>query len=166
MSGYVVAGEMGTPAVLGTGYKTQLRLVQAGTLMKRSRTFEMEVAAAGVPNATDCPIQVGFQYVSATADGSGSTTIVAQPLDAGTSITNIDVAVTLCHANYVTEPTALDAARIWWSRAFNQRSGVLWQAAPGREIYAPAVASAGPILQAKSPNYASTLTSKIMFDEI
>ncbi len=166
MSGYVVSNEMGTPANISTAYKTQTRLLQAATLMKRARTFEMEVSAIGVPNATDCPIQVNYAYCSATADGSGSGTVVAQPLDAGTTLTNIDLAVTLCHANYATEPTTYTIANTWWSRGFNQRSGVLWQAAPGREIYAPATASTGPGLRVLSPNYADKVVAKIMFDEI
>jgi hypothetical protein len=167
MSGYVVSTEMNaSPQNLTTTYKTLARLVQAATLMKRSRTFEMEVSATGVPNATDCPIQVSYMYCSAAGAGTPGATVVAQPLDAGVTISNIDLAVTLTPVNFSAEPTTYAIANTYWSRAFNQRSGVLWQSAPGREIYSPAAASVGPGLKALSPNYASTCAAKIMFDEI
>jgi hypothetical protein len=171
MSGYVVTNEMaGSLQNLSSTYKTLVRLAQAATLMKRARTFELEVSANNVPNATDCAVQVNYEYCDATGGAAAangtSTSATAQPLDAGTSITNIDVAVTLGRVNFSAEPTTYIAANTFWSRAFNQRSGVLWQAAPGREIYTPAAASVGPGIQAKSTNYASTALAKILFDEI
>jgi hypothetical protein len=156
----------GSPQNLGAAYKTLLRLVQAATLMKRSRTFEMEISATGVPNATDCAIQASYMWCDVTGAGTPGATVVAQPLDSGLTIAAIDLAVTLVRANYTAEPTTYLIANTWWSRAFNQRSGVLWQSAPGREIYSPAAASVGPGLKALSPNYASTCAAKIMFDEI
>lgn len=167
MAGYVVSTEMGTPVAVTGTYITQIRLVQAATLMKRSRTFEMEISAVGVPSATDCAVQASYSWCDVTGAGSGNATVVAQPLDTGLTIAAIDVAVTLARVNYATtEPTAYLAANTWWSRGFNQRSGVLWQSAPGREIIAPAVASIGPGLRAKSTNYTNTLVTKIMFDEV
>jgi hypothetical protein len=171
MSGYVVSSEMaGSLQNLSSTYKTQVRLAQAATLMKRARTFEIEISAVNVPNATDCAIQANYEYCDATGGAAAangtSTSATAQPLDAGTSITNIDVAVTLGRVNFSAEPTNYVAANTYWSRGFNQRSGVLWQSAPGREIYTPAAASVGNGVQAKSTNYASTVVTKLMFDEI
>ncbi len=167
MSGYVATNEMNaSPQNLSSSYKTILRLVQAATLMKRARTFELEISATNVPNATDCSIQASYMHCSSAGAGTPSAAVVAQPLDAGLTISNIDLAVTLAQANYTAEPTTYTIANTYWSRGFNQRSGVLWQAAPGREIQSPAAASAGPGLKALSTNYASTVAAKIMFDEV
>ena len=94
MAGYVASNDMGTPAAISSAYITQLRLVQAATLMKRSRTFEMEISAVGVPSATDCALQASFQWCDVTGAGTPGSTVVAQPLDSGLTIAAIDLAVT------------------------------------------------------------------------
>lgn len=172
MSGYTVNNEMGgSQQNLTTTYKTQVLLSVPASAPKRQRTFEIELSATGVPNATDCPIQGDFVWNSGATLGT-FTTATAQSKDSALAIASPpDVAVTKGLINASAEPTAFTLANTWWFRAFNQRSGVLWQAAPGHEIITPAVTgatttSSGPALRALSPNYASTVAARVDFDEL
>jgi hypothetical protein len=55
-------------------------------------------------------------------------------------------------------------------RGFNQRSGVLWQAAPGYEIVTPSAtgttAAVGPALRALSTNYTGNVAARIDYLEL
>lgn len=146
--------------------KSLLRVVGAAT-PKRVRIEELEYSANGVPNATDCAIQVDFTYCSATGAGTATTTAVPQPLDAGTAIgTQLDTASSGTALNYTAEPTAFTAANTFYARGFNQRSGVLWQSQPGREIMQPATTNTGAVMRGQSTNYASTIIARLIFDEL
>lgn len=167
MSGFVITNQMvGSLQPLTTTYKTQLRLLQPASLMRRQRITEMEVSAVSVPNATDCQIQADLSMCDATGAGTPSNiTPLAQ--DSGLAIGSpVDVAVTLGRGNYSAEPTAVTTAQNWWMRGFNQRSGVLWQASPGKEIIAPATLSVGPVQRALSTNYTGNVASRMIFDEL
>jgi hypothetical protein len=56
-------------------------------------------------------------------------------------------------------------ANCWFNRGFNQRSGVLWQTQPGREIIQPSTASVGACLRALSTNYTGNVVAKLLYDE-
>lgn len=173
MSGFTVNNEMGGSAQnLTTTAKTQLVLGVPASLPKRMRIYEIEMSATGVPNATDCPITGDLLWVTGATLGTVGATLIPQPNDSGTVIgTFIDTAVSKVYANFTAEPTAFNVANSWWFRAFNQRSGVLYQSAPGKEIVLPAsaqgtTATTGAALRALSPNYASTVAARTSFDEL
>jgi hypothetical protein len=172
MSGFTVNNEMaGSAQNLTTTYKTQIMLGVPASLPRRMRVFEIELSATGVPNATDCPIQGDFLWCTGAVIGT-NTAATPWPKDSGTAIgTQVDTAVSKGYINWSAEPTVYGVANSWWFRAFNQRSGVLWQAAPGHEIVLPASAqgttvSTGAGLRALSPNYASTVAARTDFDEL
>jgi hypothetical protein len=173
MSGYTLNNEMaGALQNLTTTYKTQIipSNPTSGTA-KRLRVFELELSANGVPNASDCPIQGDLVWCSGATAGTPNATTAPQQKDSGAAIgTAIDTAITSGKVNFSAEPTTFTIANGWWVRAFNQRSGVLWQAAPGHEIITPSATgtalAVGPALRALSPVYASTVVARMDFDEL
>jgi hypothetical protein len=173
MSGYTANNEMGGSAqVLTTTAKTQLVLGVPASAPKRIRIYEIELSATGVPNATDCPITGDLLWLTGATLGTVGATVTPQPNDSGTVIgTFVDTAVSKAYVNFTAEPTVFNVANSWWFRAFNQRSGVLYQSVPGKEIVLPAAAqgttaSTGGALRALSPNYASTVAARMSFDEL
>jgi hypothetical protein len=172
MSGYTVNNEMGGSAQnLAATAKTQIVLGVPASVPKRMRIYEIELSATGVPNATDCPIVGDLLWVTGATIGT-STTVTPQENDSGTVIgTFVDTAVSKAYVNFSAEPTVFNVANSWWFRAFNQRSGVLYQSVPGKEIILPASAqgttvTTGGALRALSPNYASTVAARMSFDEL
>jgi hypothetical protein len=172
MSGYTLNTEMGgSLQPLTTTYKTQIipSNPTSGTA-KRCRVVELEMSAVSVPNSTDCQIQGDLVWNSGATAGT-ATTATPQQKDSGAAIgTAIDTAITSGKINFSLEPTTFTAANGWWFRGFNQRSGVLWQAAPGYEIVTPSATgtalSVGPALRALSTNYTGNVASRLDYMEL
>ena len=157
----------GTPQALTTTYKSLTAAVAASSGARRIRVEELEWSAASVPNATDCQIQADFTFCDATTGGTATTSAAAMPNDSGTAIgTKLDTAISTTALNYTVEPTAFTQAQCWYNRGFNQRSGVLWQTMPGREIILPATASVKAPMRALSTNYTGTAVAREVFDEL
>jgi hypothetical protein len=167
MSGYNLNNQMaGSFQALSSSYKTITRVIAAASAPKRNRYTEMEWSAVSVPNSTDCPIEFDLTYCSAAGAGT-STAGTPWPHDSGTAIgTQVDTAISTGGLNYTTEPTTFTQADNWFNRGVNQRSGVLWQASPGKEIIQPATASVGAAMRALSPNYTGNVVARIVFDEL
>jgi hypothetical protein len=143
----------GTPQVLTTTTKTQVSIVAAtgATTLRRGWVMEWEVGADNVPNATDCPIS---WYINTQTAAGTATTFVPLPNDIG----GADAAALLTYTNDATgEPTTTANANLWYM-GLNQRASYRiqmrdeWSA-----IIVPAVNAKGVAMQAKSPNYASTV---------
>ncbi len=165
--GYVVNNLMGGSAqnLTTTPGVTIARTLAAASNPKRHYIWEIEGSQSGPPNATDCSVEWWLAYCGAA--GAGTTT-AATPLPTAGFLAagSIDIATTTAGINYTVEPTTYVVADTFWARACNQRGTVSWQAAPGGEIYMPALASVGPGLRAYSATYASTALGKLAFSEI
>lgn len=148
----------GTAQNLSTSYKTILSITAAtgATTLRRSCIEEVEFGADAAPNATDCPItgKIDRQTTVGTA-----TAATPAPLDSGDA-----AALCTVNVNNTIEPT-VTAATILLPWSLNQRAGFLWQAAPDRELWAPATNTAGLGLRAKSTNYASTVIGGVSWLE-
>lgn len=168
MAGYNLNTEQGgTPQAMTTSAKTLIRVLEPASGMRRCRFWEIEMSALGAPNASDGQIVGDFLWCDATTAGTQTGTPTPEPQDHGTLIgTAIDVAVTTSKTNFSAEPTVYAVANSWWYRGFNQRSGVLWQSQPGREIITPAVASIGPGLRALANTYTNTVGARLCYDEL
>jgi hypothetical protein len=167
MAGYNLNNQMaGSFQAISSSYKTITRVIAAASAPKRSRMMEMEWSHVSVPNSTDCPLEFDFTFCDAT--GAGTTTAgTPWPHDSGTAIgTKIDTAICTGGLNYSGEPTTYTQADCWFNRGVNQRSGVLWQATPGREIIQPATVSVGAGMRALSPNYTGNVVARSIFDEL
>jgi hypothetical protein len=167
MSGYLLTNQMaGSFQVLSTGYKTQVRAVSAASATRRLRYLELEFSSISVPVSTDCQVLVDVTYCGATTAGT-STAATPQPTDSGVAIgTPVDTATSTGGVNYTVEPTTFVTANNFYLRAFNQRSGSLWQTEPGREIIQPSTLSTGSALRAQSTNYNGFLSTKLLYDEL
>jgi hypothetical protein len=161
----------GAPNALTTTYKTQIipSNPTSGTA-KRLRVVELELSAISVPNSTDCQIQGDLCWSSGATSGT-ATTATPQQKDSGAAIgTAIDTAITSGKINFSAEPTTFTLANSWWNRGFNQRSGVLWQAAPGYEIVTPSATgtalAVGPALRALSTNYTGNMAGRMDYMEL
>lgn len=175
MSGYNVNNELvltTPPQNLTTTAKTQIVIGMPASLPKRFRIYEIEMSASGVPNATDCPIVGDLLWVTGATLGTVGNTVTPQANDSGTAIgTAIDASKALAYTNFTAEPTVFNFNNSWWYRAFNQRSGVLYQSVPGKEIVLPAAAqgttaTTGGALRALSPNYASTVAARLSYEDL
>jgi hypothetical protein len=174
MSGYTLNNEMGGSLIaLTTTARTQIipSNPTSGTA-KRLRIVELELSAVSVPNATDCQIQGDLVWNSGATAGT-ATTAAPQQKDSGAAIgTAIDTAITSGKINFTggNEPTTFAVGNSWWFRGFNQRSGVLWQAAPGYEIVTPSATgtalSVGPALRALSTNYTGNVAARMDYMEL
>lgn len=169
MSGFNVNNQMaGSLQAIGTAYHTLTRVVSAASNPRRIRMMEAELSIVSVPNSTDCDCEFDFTYCGATAAGT-STAATPLPQDSGAAIgTQIDTAVSTGAVNFTAgnEPTTFTQADCWYNRGVNQRSGILWQASPGREIIQPSTASIGAAWRALSPNFTGNIIAREMFDEL
>lgn len=119
--------------------------------LRRGWIMEWEIGADAVPNSTDCPIVWSIDVMTA----AGSATAMTPQLN---DIGGGDAAAQLSYfQNYTSEPTVTATSNLWYM-GLNQRASYRiqmrdqWSA-----IIAPAVALKGPVMRAKSPNYASTV---------
>lgn len=172
MAGYTLNTEMGgSLQALSTTYKTQIipSNPTSGTA-KRCLIQEFEISAVSVPNATECQIQCDLLWNSGATAGT-ATTATPQQKQSGAAIgTAIDIAITSGKINFSAEPTTFTLANSWWMRGFNQRSGIIYQATPGREIVTPSATgtalAVGPALRGLSTNYTGNLASRLDYDEL
>lgn len=154
MAAYAISNQNGgTPQNLSTSYKTILAANAAtgSTTLRRGWIMEWEIGADNVPNSTDCPISWSIDVM--TAAGT-STTITPNPNDIGGG----DAAALLTYtANFTAEPTVTANSNLWYI-GLNQRASYRiqmrdeWSA-----IIVPAVNLKGPVMRAKSLDYASTV---------
>ena len=167
MPGFTLINTMaGSLQAMTTTYKSLTRALPASTA-RRIRVELLEFSAVSVPSTTDCQIQADFTYCSAAGAGTATTSAAAMPLDTGTAIgTALDVAAATTALNFTAEPTAFTQAQCWYNRGFNQRSGVIWEPAPGREIIMPATTGTGAPMRALSTNYTGNVVGRITFDEL
>lgn len=167
MSGYFLTNQQaGSFQALSSTYKSLVRAVSAASATRRLRYSEMEISAISVPNSTDCQIQVDVTYCGATGAGT-STAATPQPADSGAAIgTQVDTATSTGAVNFTAEPTTFVQANNWYNRGFNQRSGVLWQSIPGKEIIQPSTASVGAAIRGLSTNYTGNVVAKLLYDEL
>ena len=156
---YLVSNGMaGTQQAISSTLITLTRIIVPASSGKRFEIDEIDVSQNGAPNATDCDVE--YTLASADATTAGTATTVT-PYNGG-----FDTAVTTAKANYTAEPTAYTQASEFWHKAVNQRGHALYQAAPGYGLtFTAAVASAGPGLRAKSPNYTGTALGLMRFLE-
>jgi hypothetical protein len=111
-------------------------------------------------------VLVDITYCGATTAGTG-TAATPQPTDSGAAIgTQVDTATSTGVVNFSAEPTTFVTTNNFYLRAFNQRSGVLWQTEPGREIIQPSTASVGSALRGQSTNYTGFVATKLLYDEL
>jgi hypothetical protein len=167
MAGFTVNNQMaGTLQAISSSYKTLTRVVAAASGPRRIEMVEMEWSSISVPNATDCPIEFDFTYCSAATAGTTTASATPLPHDSGAAIgTAIDTSISTGGVNYSAEPTTFTQAQCWFNRGVNQRSGVLWQAAPGFSIIQPSTASVGAAMRALSPNYTGNVIAREVFQE-
>lgn len=167
MAGFNLNNQMaGTFQAISSSYKTITRIVAASSAPRRVRYVEMDWSAVSVPNSTDCQIEFDLTFCSAAGAGTG-TAGTLWPLDSGTAIaTQVDTAVSTGVLNFSAEPTTYTQAQCYYNRGVNQRSGVLWQASPGREIVQPATVSVGAGLRALSSNYTGNVVARVIVDEL
>lgn len=142
---------------VGTGAKTQLSMYQPASALRRGELVEFSFGQADVPNATDCPVT--WQIQRSTADGTG-TAFTAMASDPADSV----AASILSKHSYSAEPT-LTAAAFLFSLSVNQRGAWRWVATPGGELIVPVTNNNGLSLLAKSPNYASTTSIHMGWQE-
>ena len=121
------------------------------TTLRRGWVMEWEIGPDNVPNATDCPISWSIDVMTAAGTGSALTPQV-------NDIGGADAAAQLTYtANFTAEPTVTANSNLWYL-GLNQRASYRiqmrdeWSA-----IIVPAVNLKGPVMRAKSPNYASTV---------
>lgn len=164
MAAYVASNQNGgTPQVLTTTYKSQLGVNAAtgATTLRRGWVMEWEIGATDVPNATDCPITWDISVMTAAGTATDITT-ATNPNDIGGGDA---VALLKYTANYTVEPTVTANSQLW-CMPLNQRASYRvqmrdeWSA-----IIVPAVNLKGPIMRAKSPNYASTVAWRALVRE-
>jgi hypothetical protein len=172
MSGYTLNNGMAGSliAVAATAQTQVLPSNPTSGTAKRLRVVELEVSAVSVPNSTDCQIQCDLTWCSGATAGT-ATTATPQQKDSGAAIgTAIDTAITSGKINFSAVPTTFTSANSWWFRGFNQRSGVLWQAAPGYEIVTPSATgtalAVGPALRALSTNYTGFVAARMDYMEL
>jgi hypothetical protein len=154
MAAYVISNQnAGSAQNLSSSYKTIIGLNAAtgATTLRRGWIMEWEIGPDNVPNATDCPISWSIDVMTAAGTGSALT---PQVNDIGGG----DAAALLTYtANYTAEPTVTANSNVWYM-GLNQRASYRvqmrdeWSA-----IICPAVNLKGPVIRAKSPNYASTV---------
>ena len=155
-------GFAGTLQALSSTLISLVTLAGAGSSQKRWYVWEIECAQNAVPNATDCAVEYALNYCSFGAGGTGTS---LTPFPTAGALTT-DVAVTVAKANFTVEPTTYTQADEFWHDACNQRSRILWQAAPGEEIFSTGAATVGMGLRAKSTNYTGTSIANLKFSEI
>lgn len=156
MASYVISNQNGgSPQVLGAAYKTILSAAAAtgATTLRRGWILEWEVGADNVPNATDCAISFSIDVMTAAGTGT-SITAAANPNDIGGG----DAAALLSYiANYTAEPTVTANSNLWYM-GLNQRASYRIQMRDEwSSMIVPAVNLKGPVMRAKSTNYASTV---------
>lgn len=154
MAAYTISNQnAGTPQNLASTYKTIIGINAAtgATTLRRGWLMEWEIGPDAVPNSTDCPISWSIDVM--TAAGTG-TALTPQVNDIGGG----DAAALLTYtANYTAEPTVTSNSNLWYM-GLNQRASYRvqmrdeWSA-----VITPAVNLKGPVLRAKSPNYAATV---------
>lgn len=143
----------GTPQSLSTAYKTIVGINAAtgATTLRRGWLMEWEIGADNVPNATDCPINWSIDEM--TAAGT-ATALTPRPNDIGGG----DAAALLTYsANYTVEPTVTASSNLWYLPLNERASYRIQMRDEVSAIIVPAVNLKGPVLRAKSPNYASTV---------
>lgn len=154
MAAYTVSNQnAGSAQNLSSSYKTILGINAAtgATTLRRGWLMEWEIGADNVPNSTDCPISWSIDVMTAAGTASALTPQV-------NDIGGADAAALLTYnANYTAEPTVTANSNLWYM-GLNQRASYRvqmrdeWSA-----IIVPAVNLKGPVMRAKSPNYASTV---------
>lgn len=151
----------GSQQNLSSSYKTILSVGAAtgATTLRRGWLMEWEIGADNVPNATDCPISWSVDTMTAAGTATSLTPLV-------NDIGGGDAAALLSYlANYTAEPTVTASSNLWYL-PLNQRASYRvqmrdeWSA-----IIVPAVNLKGPVLRAKSPNYASTVGWRALIRE-
>src|SRR6266567_9208895 len=152
MAAYTITNQnAGTQQNLSTAYKTLLSIGAAtgATTLRRGWVMEWEIGANDVPNSTDCPINWDISVMTA----AGTATLLTPQVN---DIGGADAAALLVYnANYTAEPTVTASSSLWFM-GLNQRASYRiqmrdeWSA-----IVVPAVNLKGPVMRAKSPNYAS-----------
>lgn len=154
MASYTFSNQnAGTPQNLSTTYKTVVGINAAtgATTLRRGWIMEWEIGPDAVPNATDCPISWSIDVMTAAGTASALT---PQVNDIGGG----DAAALLTYnANYTIEPTVTASSNLWYM-GLNQRASYRIQMRDEfSSIIVPAVNLKGPVIRAKSPNYASTV---------
>ena len=156
MSKYSVSLGQGTAQNMTTTYKTNVDLTAAtgATTLRRGWVYDMMFGADG----TAADNVVVYKADRQTTTGT-RTSAVPAPLEAGDAacLLTAGVATTI-------EPTVTAATQLI-EIAMNQRASYRWVAAPGGELVVPATNVAGIGFRAKSPAYASTVTTEVHFWE-
>jgi hypothetical protein len=128
--------------------------------LKRHKWYEIIIGATGVPNATDCDIQVDVSRLSATTSLAGTTgTMNALDSADGASILSSLV-------NITTEPNAAIIGVSLMNFGLNQRNTTRWIAAQESQYFvAPATNLNGLYMRESSPNYTSSVATQIYESE-
>lgn len=154
MAAYTFSNQnAGSAQNLTSTYKTIIGVNAAtgATTLRRGWIMEWEIGPDNIPSNTDCAISWSIDVMTAAGTGSALT---PQVNDIGGS----DAAALLTYtANYTAEPTVTASSNLWYM-GLNQRGSYRvqlrdeWSA-----IIVPAVNLKGPVLRAKSTNYALTV---------
>lgn len=158
MPQYQVNGNQGT---VSTSAKGAYALYTVTTL-RRLKTYEFNVGATGVPNATDCNITIDISRMTGTTSiiGSSYTPQATDPADAtavGVSFVNItqEIAAAL-----------LSTSTPLYHNGMNQRNSIRWVAAQeSQAIISPATSQNGTYMTVLSPNYASSVSTNVYYLE-
>lgn len=162
MAAYTFSNQnAGTPQNLSSSFKTIIGINAAtgATTLRRGWITEFEIGVDNVPNATDCPVSWSIDTMTAAGTGTSLTPLV-------NDIGGGDAAALLVYtANYTAEPTVTASSNLWYM-GLNQRASYRIQLRDEwSSIIVPAVNLKGPVIRAKSPNYASTVGTRGLIRE-
>jgi hypothetical protein len=156
MAKYQTGNDMGGSAQnLSTSYKTIVSAIGASSSPKRNKIYDILCGQDGTP----VDVSVTWDLSRMTADDGTKTNVTPSALDPADA-----AALTLSRANFSAEGTITSTSSVL-AIPINCRTSFRWVAAPGGELVAPATASNGFALRAKSPSYASTVLAKLHFEE-
>jgi hypothetical protein len=146
---------VGTQQNMSSTYKTLVSVYNpaSGTL-RRIKVYDLLVGTNGTP--ADNFIEWDVSRSTTAGTGTSATPLPLDPADAAS--------LSLSLANITVEPTVTAASDVFYV-GVNQRASYRWVAAPGSELVAPAVATNGFVLRAKSSGYTGTATGHIYFQE-
>lgn len=146
---------VGTQQNMASTYKTLVSVYNpaSGTL-RRIKVYDLLVGTNGTP--ADNYIEWDVSRSTTAGTGTSATPLPLDPADAAS--------LSLSLANMTVEPTVTAASDVFYV-GVNQRASYRWVAAPGSELVAPAVATNGFVLRAKSAGYTGTATGHIYFQE-
>lgn len=145
-------GNAGTQQNLTSTYKTQVDVTAAtgATTLRRAWLYDLMFGVDGTPADNVVVWKADRQTSTGTR-----TAITPPPLDAA------DAAILIVCGGNTTIEAIITAATQLIEIAVNQRASYRWVAAPGGELVVPATNVAGIGIRAKSPAYASTVTTTV-----